>query len=278
MRPRKNVPLNRGRVSLMALLMLAFCAGIVGLVRELPDSAAGNLAAAAAALPLSFVAASLLEWVIHRYIYHGRALPFMARIYRIHHHGHHHVFFPTWRYVTTGAPRRHPVVGPDPQRLYPAGWRSLPTKLTHAAFYIAVGASCVWLPAWLLTGRIAFLASIVVCNLVIADMLVRVHDAIHYPERHRWLQRMGWFRFLDRHHYIHHVDTRANVNFMLPLADWLFGTLRRTLTEDELRAHGSPEEARARPVGASEPAREVARPHRQGAGVTPSATAASAGR
>jgi hypothetical protein len=232
----------------------------VGLVRELPDSAAGDLAAAAAALPLSVVAASLLEWVIHRYVYHGRAVPFLRRIYRIHHRGHHHVFFPTWRYVTTGAPRRHPVLGPDVLRLHQPGWRNLLTKLSHAAFYVAVGVTCVWLPAWLLTGRVAFLASIILSNVVIADLIVRVHDAIHYPDRHAWLRRRGWFRFLDRHHYIHHVDARANVNFLLPLADWLFGTLRRSLTEEELRAHGSPEEAAACPRGTSEPAREVARP------------------
>jgi hypothetical protein len=97
-------------------------------------------------------------------------------------------------------------------------------------------------------------------NAVIADLVVRVHDAIHYPDSHRWLQGWGWFHFLDRHHFIHHVDAAANVNFLLPLADWLFGTLRRSLTEAELHAHGSPAEARARPLGASEPAREVARP------------------
>jgi hypothetical protein len=185
----------------------------------------------------------------------------LGRIYRIHHHGHHHVFFPTWRYATNGLPRRHPVLGPDAPRLHPPGWRNALTKLSHAAFYMGVGAACVWLPAWLLTGRVAFLASLVAANALIADLIVRVHDAIHYPDSHRWLQGRGWFRFLDRHHFIHHVDAEANVNFLLPLADWLFGTLRRSLSEAERRRHGSPEEGRLRPAGASEPAREVARPH-----------------
>jgi hypothetical protein len=257
---RQRTRINRLRVTLAAALMLTVCAGLMGLVRLLPDSLAGDATAVAAGLVLSVVAGSLLEWLIHRHVYHRRAIPLLGHIYRIHHHGHHHVFFPTWRYVTTGAPRRHPVLGPNLLRLHPPGWRNVLTNLSHAAFCMGVGAACVWLPAWLVTGNTAFLLSIIAANVVIADLMVRVHDAIHYPDSHRWLQAWGWFRFLDRHHFIHHVDARANLNFLLPLADWLFGTLRRSLSADELLRHGSPEEARERPVGASEPARQVARP------------------
>jgi hypothetical protein len=107
-----------------------------------------------------------------------------------------------------------------------------------------------------LVGQIAALA-------VVSDLFVRVHDAIHYPGRHRFIEGQPWFGFLEMHHYIHHVDTEANVNFLLPLADWLFGTMRRTLTPDELRRHGSLAEAKAHPVGMSEPAKLVAKPRRQ---------------
>src|SRR5262249_1003441 len=69
-----------------------------------------------------------------------------------------------------------------------------------------------------------------------------------------------WFPFLERHHYIHHVDTEANVNFLLPLADWLFGTLRCSLTAEELARHGSLAEARAPPRGMSVPSRGGGRP------------------
>jgi hypothetical protein len=263
MAARRQTRVNRLRVVLAAILMLAVCGGLIAAVRLLPATPAGGAAAVAAGLALSVVAGSLLEWLIHRYVYHRRALPLLGRIYRIHEHGHHHVFFPTWRYVTNGPPRRHPVLGPRAPRLHPPGYRNALTKLSHAAFYVVIGAACVWLPAWLLTGSVAFLASIIAANVVLADLLVRVHDAIHYPESHRWLQGWRWFRFLDRHHYIHHVDAEANVNFLLPLADWLFGTLRRSLTAGELREHGSLEEARLHRLGASEPAREVAQPRRR---------------
>jgi hypothetical protein len=257
---RKMGCTNRLRVTAMTIVMIVACGALMGAVSELPAGPLGDIAAVAAGLVLSVVAASLLEWLIHRYVYHGRALPFLRRIYRIHHQGHHHVFFPTWRYVTTGAPRRHPVLGPDAFRLHPPGWRNTMTKLAHFTLYMGVGAVCVWLPAWLLTQRVAFVVSIILANAVIADLVVRVHDAIHYPDSHRWLQGRGWFRFLDRHHFIHHVDAGANVNFLLPLADCLFGTLRRSLSAAELQEHGSPDEARLHPLGASEPAREVAQP------------------
>ncbi|MST32120.1 hypothetical protein GHK86_05190 [Acidimicrobiaceae bacterium USS-CC1] len=63
------------------------------------------------------------------------------------------------------------------------------------------------------------------------------------------MEAQPWFAFLDRHHYIHHVDLGANLNFLLPLADYLFGTLRVELTPEELARHGPLEAAKARPVG-----------------------------
>ncbi len=67
-----------------------------------------------------------------------------------------------------------------------------------------------------------------------------------------------WFAFLDRHHYIHHVALGTNLNFLLPLADLLFGTLRRQLTPEELAQHGPLERAKARPAGQGERARAAA--------------------
>jgi hypothetical protein len=38
----------------------------------------------------------------------------------------------------------------------------------------------------------------------------------------------GWIA----HHYIHHVDLSANINFMLPLCDFLLGTRKDAITRD----------------------------------------------
>lgn len=248
------------RIALMSGLVLASCGGILLLVPALPDSAAGNATAAVLGCIFLLAYASVLEWLVHRYIYHRHLLPFLTRIYAIHHRGHHRIIFPTWRYVTNGPTRRHPILEADVAHLHPPGWRNVPIKLAHFGFYMTIGCICIWLPAWLLTHHVAFLAGILVTSVIVSDLFVRVHDAIHYPGIHRVIEAQPWFHFLEVHHYIHHVDTEASVNFLLPLADWLFGTMRRRLTEEELAKHGSLEEAKAIPIGMSEPAHTVARP------------------
>jgi hypothetical protein len=250
------------RLACMVILLLGVLSTLVVLVRALPATVPGYLAAGllgAAALP---VMASPLEWLVHRHVYHRKLIPLTRRIYVIHHRGHHQAIFPTWRYVTNGPVRRHPIVASGPAALHTSSWRNLLIKLCHFAFYMTIGGLCVWLPAWLLTTNVGFLVGLIAASAAVSDLFVRVHDAIHYPGRHRFLEAQPWFGFLERHHYIHHVDTEANVNFLLPLADWLFGTMRRSLTPEELRRHGSLEEAKAHPVGMSEPAKNVARPRR----------------
>jgi hypothetical protein len=91
---------------------------------------------------------------------------------------------------------------------------------------------------------------------IVSDLFITVHDTIHRPGSHRILESQFWFKFLDNHHYIHHVDTEANVNFLLPLADWMFGTLRLTMTEAELARHGTLEAAKAKVVGMGEAAHQ----------------------
>ena len=61
------------------------------------------------------------------------------------------------------------------------------------------------------------------------------------------LERQRWFRFLDRHHFIHHMDNTVNLNFLLPLCDLLFGTLRTHATEREQSKWPAFEEAKKLP-------------------------------
>jgi hypothetical protein len=260
MAKRVQRQLSRLRVTFMMVLVLAACGALTFLVRALPDSWDGALTAAFLGVVNLLITASLLEWLVHRYVYHRRWLPFLRRIYAIHHQGHHHAIFPTWRYVTNGPVRRHRILTTGVSSLHTSTTRNALVKLSHFSFYLAIGGVCVWLPAWLLTSRAAFLAGMVAASAVVADLFVRVHDAIHYPGRYRWIEVQPWFRFLENHHYIHHVDTEANVNFLLPLADWLLGTMRRSLSPEELALHGTLVEAKSHPAGMSEPAKTVARP------------------
>jgi sterol desaturase/sphingolipid hydroxylase (fatty acid hydroxylase superfamily) len=93
---------------------------------------------------------------------------------------------------------------------------------------------------------------------VVSNLFIVVHDTIHRPGSHRIVEAQPWFRFLDNHHYIHHVSLGENLNFLLPLADLLFGTLRTQLTAEELRTHGSLQRAKMLRVGEGEPAHVAA--------------------
>jgi len=85
--------------------------------------------------------------------------------------------------------------------------------------------------------------------IIICDLFVSVHDAIHHPGQFRFLEAQPWYPFIERHHYIHHVDMEANVNFLLPLADWCYGTLRTTMTAVEIARHGTLEQSKGSPDG-----------------------------
>jgi hypothetical protein len=226
---------------------------------------AGTLALAGAApspAPVAFLAgllfapvmASPVEWAVHRYLYHRPAGP-LRRLFDVHHRSHHQVFFPTSRYVTSGPVRRIALSGGRLDAAHDGGLANAATRLAHCAFYFTLAGLTVCLPAWALTGRMAFLAGAVAGSLLVSDLMVRVHDTIHRPGSHPLVEAQPWFRWLDRHHYVHHVDTEANVNFLLPLADALFGTLRLGLTAGETARHGTWETARARLQGQGEPVR-----------------------
>ena len=254
---RSERPINRPRVAAMSVVLAVVAMAICAFVHGLPDTGLGKAAAMVAGAFLTPIMASPFEWVVHRYVYHRHVVPGLGRIYTIHHHSHHYVFFPTWRYVTSGPARRIPISGEGTTTVSTGHVENAMTRLAHFAFYLVLGLVLIITPAWLATHSGYFVLGSLAALVVVSNLFVTVHDTIHRPGSHRLIEAQPWFHFLDNHHYIHHVDTEANVNFLLPLADWLFGTLRRTLTEDELRTHGSLAAAKAAPVGSGEPAREA---------------------
>jgi sterol desaturase/sphingolipid hydroxylase (fatty acid hydroxylase superfamily) len=247
--------LNHARIAAMSLLLISFYGAVLFLTRVLPENIFGTATAFVAGLIVTPIIASPLEWLVHRYIYH-RSFGFLKRIYTVH-AAHHHLYFPTWRYVTAGPARRIPILGKGVNAPQIQKWKNAVTFFAHFVFYMTIGAVFIWLPAWLISQNAPFLAGAIAGTLIISNLFITVHDAIHRPGSHRFMESQAWFRFLDEHHYIHHVDTEANVNFLLPLADWLFGTLRKTLTDEEIARHGTRETAKARVVGAGEPAIET---------------------
>jgi hypothetical protein len=250
----------RAGFGLAGLVLAAFLAAWIGGL--LPTSVVGTAGAVALGAAATLVVSSVVEWLVHRHVYHRGRLRAFARLRDIHHRVHHHVFFPTWRYVTSGPPRRIPLRG-NPEVAATTGWANAAIALVHSAFYLALALVFVVAPLGLLSRRPAFLAGSLAAALVVSDLMVRVHDVIHRPGSHPLVERQPWFPFLDRHHFIHHADTDANVNFLLPLGDLVAGTLRTALTAEEVAAHGTLAQAKTSAVGRGEPARESRRIERR---------------
>jgi hypothetical protein len=132
-------------------------------------------------------------------------------------------------------------------------WGNAAIRITHFTWYMTFGALFMWLPGWIITRDPVFLSGLIVGSVLVSNLFIVVHDTIHRPGSHRIVEAQPWFAFLDNHHYIHHVSLGENLNFLLPMADLLFGTLRTNLTAEELRAHGSLKRAKLIRTGKGEP-------------------------
>lgn len=242
------------RVVLATIVVAALAIGMIWIVRLLPDAGAmSGLLAAALGLLVVPLAASPLEWFVHRFVYHQAVFQPLGAIFTVH-TAHHYAYFPTWRYTTGGPARRLSIRRRTPD-IHRSAVRNVGVRLAHFSWYMIIGAVVVWLPSWLLTHDIRFMVGVIVSSVMVSNLFIVVHDTIHRPGSHRVVEAQPWFAFLDRHHYIHHVALGSNLNFLLPLADLLFGSLRTELTKDELDRHGSLDAAKGQPVGEGERAR-----------------------
>ena len=84
--------------------------------------------------------------------------------------------------------------------------------------------------AWLLRGAMP-LSFVVVCLITMVltiSLYYAAYEGFHYL-MHRpkigWIERSRPFRFIERHHRIHHSEMGKNFNVVLPLADLVLGTL-----------------------------------------------------
>jgi hypothetical protein len=234
-RRSRAVPLWRWVFTLAAIG--GFCTGMIFAARS-------DLAwlAALAGVLFTVPLCSLGEWLVHGVLYHGR-VPGLAFIRNIHHNGHHFAIFPPTRYIQRGPYEfmrfRKPVL---PFRMSDNAWDNFLTMYSQVALHFVVGLPLILWPAWALTGSVAFTVSCLATLSVVSWLLGYVHGVIHTP-RNRLIERARWFQWLNHHHYIHHIDLRANVNFMLPICDVLLGTQKAALTPDEAAANPTFEEA-----------------------------------
>src|SRR5690349_984252 len=204
--------LNQTRIAAMTFLLFAFFSSISILARLSPHNVIGTIVGFVSGMIVTSVIASPIEWLVHRYVYH-RSLSLLGRIYAVH-LAHHHLYFPTWRYVTGGPPRRIPILGKGVCVTQTSKWKNATTYFAHFIFYMTLGATLIWIPAWFVSANIPFLMGVISGTIVLSNLFITVHDAIHRPGSHRIMENQSWFCFLDKHHSIHPVDTEANVNFL----------------------------------------------------------------
>lgn len=159
------------------------------------------------ALPLSLLFFNLCIYVVHRWLGHHRQA--FARLFYTRHTGDHHSFFGPG-YMTCDQARDWRVV------LFPA-WLIVLHSLAFA------------LPLWLLILPFnANVAALFASGTLLGYLVYEVfHACEHLPASHP-LARLPWIRQMRRLHELHHrreLMQEHNFNIVLPLMDYLFGTL-----------------------------------------------------
>jgi hypothetical protein len=165
-----------------------------------------------AALIASIIQGSFYEWAFHRYWLHRPWLPkecftnhtlihhqlckFDDTFHVVDEEQHEALHFQWW-----GGPVLI-VIGSVPWVILALALHATGAKLPYLAFLVAFTA-----------GTAAYYAG-----------YESMHYLMHKPKL-PWLQRTWAFRFIERHHRIHHVRMNKNLNVLLPLADWVLGTL-----------------------------------------------------
>ena len=214
-------------------------AGIVLLVAR-----GGTAVAVLGGVTSALLMGAVGEWLVHRFLMHRPWKPRLLRaIYDLHHRGHHYIHFTPARYVHDGPINYVPVLPPQPEALCDSAWGRFLSMGAQVVFYGTVATITVLLPTALAARDALFTATFTATLAVEIFLFVRLHDAVHYPGQ-TGLDRLPFFERLDRHHYLHHIDPNANTNFLLPLGDWLFGTLRKRPTAWERARFPSYEQAR----------------------------------
>jgi hypothetical protein len=175
-------------------------------------------------LPVVFlagvIAMSFVEWAAHRWLMHLRRfpgwayslLPILVRIQEDHAVLHHRKYFHVFNHE------------PDPVG------KDYNLRLKY---WVGVVFSVpIWLPLGLFWGWEAAVPILAVILLHHATWNL-IHSEMHNPRPRRWLQALPLYRYLARHHWMHHRYPGKCYNVVLPpLADLVLGTYLRPSARD----------------------------------------------
>ncbi|MEE2903906.1 MAG: hypothetical protein VYC39_16385 [Myxococcota bacterium] len=170
---------------------------------------------------MHFILFSFVEWFAHRYLMHRKALPsllyraraYFTDVYTNHAILHHRKFYKIYDH-----------------ELDPIG-RELNLRFIWTDYFVTnlIFAPIHSLYIWYLPVGSAALAFMLLCYMFLWNHL---HTEMHIPSN-RWFFRNSAFRFLNRHHFLHHRHPGRNFNVVIPLADYLFGTAIRASEVEE---------------------------------------------
>jgi len=159
---------------------------------------------------LAFVAglvyASFFEWTLHRFLMH-RPMLFLTYPFKAHAITHHQAF---------GAGKNYHLLEEKHRNVIRMAWWNAPVLI---ALNVPVGVLAAWWIGswWIVPGFLsAFLAYY--------GLYEYFHWCMHVP-RPRWFQETRLFRWINKHHRLHHLQPTRNLNVVLPIADFLFRTL-----------------------------------------------------
>lgn len=148
---------------------------------------------------------SLAEWIIHKYVLHGKwiykNIPWLSFSYREHTIEHH---------------------GQEMNKVRPH------IDLTLVDYLIILPFSIIAFTRYFYFGDIGGLSSLIAQLFVCATHIIlwnKMHRAIHELEPNNWTTYLPWYNFIKNHHIGHHKDPRTNLNVVFPMFDYILGTV-----------------------------------------------------
>ncbi len=175
-------------------------------VVRLPETATGYFFEITLGFLAAIVFASFFEYFAHRYIMHHRPpllgdIPVFREQLKRHAVLHHGAFYKQFTHEDD-------PIGRD-------------ISITFSLKEMLIIQACL-LPFVIL---IAFIAPVIaLCFPLVAishNLLWNIiHQEMHQPEKGTWT-RWSIYRFLARHHFLHHQHTEKNFNVVFPLADFV---------------------------------------------------------
>lgn len=155
---------------------------------------------------LGIVYSSFFEWTLHRFLMH-RPFVLLKYPFRAHAITHHSTF---------GAGDDYHLQKPEDRKVVRMAWWNAPALLALNAPVALLAAWAVgsW---WVVPGFVAAFA-------FYYGMYEYLHWCFHVPNPQRWFQETAVYRWIDRHHRLHHLRPHRNLNVVLPIADFCLRT------------------------------------------------------